>query len=849
MGKPLSLGNHLRYPITITKLLKKPGDSVKKEESILQYAYKWKRMVGDPSHFKGEWEEELTGTGNWDSPVDGALKRWEVKEGMEIEGSIPFVDIEEECPHSIQFQGLCGMCGKDMTETSWASSTNDTARATINMIHDQTALRVSQDEASKAEEILQRRLLKYRKLSLVVDLDQTIIHACIEPTVGEWQADKNSPNYEAVKEVRSFQLKDDGPRGVASGCNYYIKMRPGLKDFLDKVSEIYELHVYTMGTRAYALNIAKIVDPDKRLFGDRIISRDENGNMTAKSLARLFPVDTKMVVIIDDRADVWPKNRPNLIKVHPYDFFLGIGDINSSFLPKREELPKVTDTPKKKAPKAVEVRETIEPEEEEKTTEESPTEARPATEPNRKTPTPATEGEKISALEELVRMGGGDDQALRLEQAAEQEKFLEKQLKDRPLLHMQEQLDKEDEAEVDEANEETQNGNTEHPHQRHNLLKDADLELMYLEKHLSQVHKAFYDEYDGALVNAQGGRVAQLKPGHNKKLPIKDGVGDLNIVPDVAVVMPRIKSKTLENCVIVMSGLVPLGVDLMRSEIALQAISFGVTLHTKVSSKVTHLVASTSRTRTTKVKQAARREHIKIVNQQWLLNSMSKWEKEDEEPYLVHVSDSDRKRGHGEPGSSPPSEIHVIDDSDGDDESESSDEENQTEPPSIQEYDIEKLVPSEDYPEGHSPADDLQTFDWGNADAELDDFLNGSDDSGSDSDGGSDTSSGSRQSRDAHQGAKTGEKRKHSETEDEESDEESKLAKKQRVAISRTTGLKPVKTPNSEDSLPTPGPTINGQNGNAEDENLEDEDLEDELEKELMEAFDGEESTASDGGG
>jgi hypothetical protein len=118
-----------------------------------------------------------------------------------------------------------------------------------------------------------------------------------------------------------------------------------------------------------------------------------------------------------------------------------------------------------------------------------------------------------------------------------------------------------------------------------------------------------------------------------------------------------------------MSGLVPLGVDLLRyfhyllpfnrlhkddlweerfelyadgaylwndrSEIALQAISFGVQLHTKVSSKVTHLVASTSRTRTTKVKQAARREKIKIVNQQWLLNSMSKWQKEDEEPYLV----------------------------------------------------------------------------------------------------------------------------------------------------------------------------------------------------------------------
>jgi RNA polymerase II subunit A-like phosphatase len=174
----------------------------------------------------------------------------------------------------------------------------------------------------------------------VVDLDQTIIHACIEPTIGDWQDDPNSPNHEAVKDVAKFQLKDEGVRGLASACWYYIKMRPGLKEFLSKIAEMYELHVYTMGTRAYAMNIAKIVDPERKLFGDRIISRDENGNITTKSLARLFPVDTKMVVIIDDRADVWPKNRPNLIKVVPYDFFLGIGDINSSFLPKREELPK-----------------------------------------------------------------------------------------------------------------------------------------------------------------------------------------------------------------------------------------------------------------------------------------------------------------------------------------------------------------------------------------------------------------------------------------------------------------------------------------------------------------------------
>lgn len=540
MGKLLGLGPALKYPITIVKLLKEPGDEVSKLESIMQYKFSWTLMVGSLDNPDELVPQQQITIADWECPTEGNLKSWKIKEGMKIEKDMKFVDIDETCPHSIQFQGLCGMCGKDMTEMTWASTTDDTGRAGINMIHDQTALKVSQDEASRAEEELQRRLLKHRKLSLVVDLDQTIIHACIEPTVGEWQRDPTSPNYQAVKDVKSFQLNDDGPRGVTSGCWYYIKMRPGLKEFLAKVSEMYELHVYTMGTRAYAMNIAKIVDPDKKLFGDRIISRDENGNVTAKSLARLFPVDTKMVVIIDDRADVWPNNRPNLIKVVPYDFFLGIGDINSSFLPKREEVPPMPPPLKKKSSKLQLNGETVEKEETEASKEQAANleELMAA-----QTSAPAevkTDRDKISALEELVRMGSGDDQALRLEQAAEQEKSLEKQLADRPLLHMQEKLDKE---EGDSASDESTNGNAvpEQPQHRHSLLVDNDVELTYLEQHLSQLHKAFYDEYDAALVTAHGGRVAQLKPGRNKKVSIKDDAADLKIVPDIGDVMPRIK--------------------------------------------------------------------------------------------------------------------------------------------------------------------------------------------------------------------------------------------------------------------------------------------------------------------
>lgn len=63
------------------------------------------------------------------------------------------------------------------------------------------------------------------------------------------------------------------PRADGSRTN-----RPGLPDFLKRIAEIYEMHVYTMGTRAYAIEVCKVIDPDGGLFGGRILSRDESGS-------------------------------------------------------------------------------------------------------------------------------------------------------------------------------------------------------------------------------------------------------------------------------------------------------------------------------------------------------------------------------------------------------------------------------------------------------------------------------------------------------------------------------------------------------------------------------------------
>lgn len=60
-----------------------------------------------------------------------------------------------------------------------------------------------------------------------------------------------------------------------------------------------------MGSREYANAIIGSLDPTGKLFHDRILSRDESGSINFKTLQRIFPCNDSMVVILDDRGDVW----------------------------------------------------------------------------------------------------------------------------------------------------------------------------------------------------------------------------------------------------------------------------------------------------------------------------------------------------------------------------------------------------------------------------------------------------------------------------------------------------------------------------------------------------------------
>ncbi|CAD7679197.1 unnamed protein product [Nyctereutes procyonoides] len=220
----------------------------------------------------------------------------------------------EGCSHPVVMKGLCAECGQDLTQLQSKNGQQQVplSTATVSMVHSVPELMVSSEQAEQLGREDQQRLHRNRKLVLMVDLDQTLIHT----TEQHCQQMSN-------KGIFHFQLGRGEPM-------LHTRVRPHCREFLEKIARLYELHVFTFGSRLYAHTIAGFLDPEKKLFSHRILSRDECIDPFSKTgnLRNLFPCGDSMVCIIDDREDVW-KFAPNLITVKKYVYFQGIGDINA----------------------------------------------------------------------------------------------------------------------------------------------------------------------------------------------------------------------------------------------------------------------------------------------------------------------------------------------------------------------------------------------------------------------------------------------------------------------------------------------------------------------------------------
>ena len=229
----------------------------------------------------------------------------------------------DDCEHPLDMHGLCVVCGKDLTKEKREGEEAEQQDARMHIVHNNMAIRASREEAQRMHYESVQELLGAQKLSLVLDLDQTLLHATIDPQVESWRQDAGHRYHQLAREMHQIQTRH-GP--------HYIKLRPGVRDFLARMHAHFELHVYTMGNREYASAIAQLLDPAGELFGERIVSRDDNVMMgERKSLRRIFPHDDRTVLVVDDRGDVW-NWCPNLILISPFIYFVSESPVNTTTL-------------------------------------------------------------------------------------------------------------------------------------------------------------------------------------------------------------------------------------------------------------------------------------------------------------------------------------------------------------------------------------------------------------------------------------------------------------------------------------------------------------------------------------
>ncbi|KAI8531405.1 hypothetical protein RHMOL_Rhmol11G0133900 [Rhododendron molle] len=101
------------------------------------------------------------------------------------------------------------------------------------------------------------------------------------------------------------------------------KLSPYVCIFLEEASKLFDMlhmYIYTMGECSYALEMARLLDPGEKYSGSKVIAREDCTRSYQKGLDVVLGKES-VVLILDDRTEVWAKHKENLIVMERYNFF------------------------------------------------------------------------------------------------------------------------------------------------------------------------------------------------------------------------------------------------------------------------------------------------------------------------------------------------------------------------------------------------------------------------------------------------------------------------------------------------------------------------------------------------
>ncbi|XVF60619.1 hypothetical protein PTKIN_Ptkin08bG0062600 [Pterospermum kingtungense] len=209
---------------------------------------------------------------------------------------------EDICTHPGSFGKMCILCGQSL---------DDDFGVTFGYIH--KGLRLGNDEIVRLRSTDMENLLRHKKLYLVLDLDHTLLNSTLLMHL--------TPEEEYLKgHFDSLQDVSKGSLFMLDFMHMMTKLRPFVHTFLKEASEMFEMYIYTMGDRPYALEMAKLLDPRREYFNGRVISRDDGTQKHQKGLDVVLGQESA-VVILDDTENAWMKHKDNLILMERYHFF------------------------------------------------------------------------------------------------------------------------------------------------------------------------------------------------------------------------------------------------------------------------------------------------------------------------------------------------------------------------------------------------------------------------------------------------------------------------------------------------------------------------------------------------
>lgn len=128
-----------------------------------------------------------------------------------------------------------------------------------------------------------------KKYLLVLDIDETLVHS--EPIVENSVPNANSKNQ--YDKTCTF----NNPNGTQDV--YGVRFRPYLMEFVQRMSKLFDLAVYTASTSDYADTIMDVVDPSRTMFCARL-SREHCLPVGQMNIKNMSIFEGKDVIIVDN---------------------------------------------------------------------------------------------------------------------------------------------------------------------------------------------------------------------------------------------------------------------------------------------------------------------------------------------------------------------------------------------------------------------------------------------------------------------------------------------------------------------------------------------------------------------